>query len=82
MKETSFVQGMVPQAGAALAPQGQQLHAADVARVVLAYLNCRSRIMRAAFSTVLRSEAFSIAMGFLMSIFMLAFVWFTCSIFY
>ena len=73
---------MVPQAGAALAPQGQQLHAADVARVVLAYLNCRSRIMRAAFSAVLRSEAFSIAIGFLMSIFMLAFVWFTCSIFY
>ena len=75
MKETSFVQGMVPQAGAALAPQGQQLHAADVARVVLAYLNCRSRIMRAAFSTVLRSEAFSIAAGFVSAVLMLSTLW-------
>lgn len=73
---------MVPQAGAALAPQGQQLHAADVARVVLAYLNCRSRIMRAAFSAVLRSEAFSIAVGFVMSVLMMALIWFTCNIFY
>lgn len=73
---------MVPQAGAALAPQGQQLHAADVARAVLAYLNCRSRIMRAAFSAVLRSEAFSIAVGFVMSVLMMALIWFTCNIFY
>ncbi|MBE6289177.1 MAG: hypothetical protein E7100_02930 [Bacteroidaceae bacterium] len=75
MLKKSFVQGMVPQAGAALAPQGQQLHAADVARVVLAYLNCRSRIMRAAFSTVLRSEAFSIAAGFVSAVVMLFSIW-------
>lgn len=75
MLKKSFVQGMVPQAGAALAPQGQQLHAADVARVVLAYLNCRSRIIRAAFSAVLRSEAFSIAMGFVSAVLMLSTLW-------
>lgn len=82
MKETSFVQGMVPQAGAALAPQGQPASGWPSLSFGLGALQLRAESLKASCLSILRSEAFSIAVGFVMSVLMLALLWFTCNIFY
>lgn len=75
MKETSFVQGMVPQAGAALAPQGQPASGWQPFSFGLGALQLRAEQMKASCLSVLHSEAFSIAMGFVSAVVMLASIW-------
>lgn len=71
----NFVQGMVLQGGTTLAPRG-------AASFVLGMVQQRAGQLKASASAVLHSEAFSILSGFVMVIFMMFLVWFTCSIFY
>ena len=75
MKEKSFVQGMAPQAGAALAPQGQPASGWQPFSFGLDALQLRADHLKARVSSVLRSEAFSVAVGFVSAVLMLATLW-------
>lgn len=75
-------QGQVLQGGTTLAPMGQPAPTWPSLSSDLSALQLRAESLKASCLSILRSEAFSIAIGFVMSVFMLAFVWFTCSIFY
>ena len=75
MKKTSFVQGQVLQGGTTLAPMGRPAPTWPSLGSVLGILQLRAE-------SILRSEGFSIAVGFVMSVLMLALLWFTCNIFY
>lgn len=75
MLKKSFVQGMVPQAGAALAPQGQPASAWPSLSFGLGALQLRAESLKASCLSILRSEAFSIAVGFVSAVVMLASIW-------
>lgn len=75
MKETSFVQGMVPQAGATLAPQGQPASGWQPFSYGLSALQLRAESLKASCLSILRSEAFSLAIGFVSAVVMLFSIW-------
>ena len=75
MLKKSFVQGMVPQAGTALAPQGQPASGWQPFSFVLSAVQLRAEALKASCLSVLHSEAFSIAMGFVSAVVMLASIW-------
>ena len=82
MKTESFVQGQVLQGGTALAPLGRPAPAWPSLSSDLGVVQLRAEQLKASALSILRSEGFSIAVGFVMSVLMMALLWFTCNIFY
>lgn len=82
MKKLSFVQGQVLQGGTTLAPLGRPAPTWPSLSSDLSTLQLRAEHLKASALSILRSEGFSIAVGFVMSVLMMALLWFTCNIFY
>lgn len=66
---------MVPQAGATLAPQGQPASGWQPFSFGLGVLQLRAESLKASCLSILRSEAFSIAVGFVSAVVMLFSIW-------
>ena len=66
---------MVPQAGAALAPQGQPASGWPSLSFGLSAIQLRAESLKASCLSILRSEAFSLFVGFVSAVVMLASIW-------
>ena len=70
------------QDGTALAPLGHLSAGIHLSAPGIDTCRLRTQHLLSLGRSILRSEGFSIAVGFVMSVLMMALLWFTCNIFY